>query len=1101
MALDRVPSYLIKGDVAFSPIQALLDPVSKLRVSTPENLIDTDFEYGLQTTKWETLELVNNIPTFFNRAGDDPIAFNTITGTNGTDVILVNCLAAHNLTVGSPIIVQGLRSTSAEGAYVVTRVVDANNFEYKAKRTQTVTQQLHDTYTLVFPGQLYQGTQYRLDALGAIHTNGANPSTITVDTTDPHGFAVGTKFLLTNSVSNKVLSFSGQGIDIASDIASTKVTVANNLVSGATGYQEFNTIPYDWQGTQSLFFKISNIDLNLNKFTFLTVHGLANNDQVMYVSPIGDNVVGGLVNYAMYYVKKLTDYEFQLTTTFNGSAIDLTTNPSITFGPHAFFRAYKVQQVDSVTNDTLILENAPVFTTGAEMFCFTSNSATGGVAATTTGGIANISLSVNNFNPVNYDKHIADQVDAPNRRLRLTSPSGAVRDIINTNVNGFTWLVPSVDITERDSIYVQNHGFVNNDILLLTSAQTPPGGLSNGSIYFTERVSNDRFRVKGTKAGSTIQLSSVGTATLNWALRKPNANVDTVFSTAHGVTDGTQLVYNNAGNPSIGGLTNSTTYYAYKSDANRFKLTTQASNPIINSYTFVQNTSNINLTYAYVELGQTHNWTTGDAVEYKSLFEVDGIIDSSIYYVRVWTSSQFSLYYTKADALAGSSRDVALGTDQRVRFTGSPTGDGTFRKVDFVDLTSQAAGTHTFNVIKEGGADDVYEVASVPTINTFTLASSSQLDKRSFNFNPSDSVDLYRDAIYLPGHKLYTGAPIDYTVGGSGTAIGGLVNTTRYYVIRVSRDWIELAETPDLAKAKIAINLNSIGTGSSHNFLSPSVAGEVFGNGTVGITVGSNLVTGTNTNFLNLFKIGDIFKVNINQDNPTITVAQSGTTVNTTTSVITFNSHGFVNGEAVRYNSAGPIGGLTDNNIYYVRVTDANNFSLHESPDGANNNNLRLILTTVGSGNGTFNKFNNGCTFESRITAIRDKTRLVVADNVPSVIFNKPLGKSAVITNKVLSTNNATLTTLVNHNFVNGDQVVVTGVDSTFNGTYTITGVTGNTFTYTKVSGNVPSASVIPNGFAAQNANTVSTLNYVQTTALFVKADGFAIHRPYDGGV
>ena len=39
------------------------DPVNKLRISNPENLIDTDFEYGLQSSKWETLELVNNYPS------------------------------------------------------------------------------------------------------------------------------------------------------------------------------------------------------------------------------------------------------------------------------------------------------------------------------------------------------------------------------------------------------------------------------------------------------------------------------------------------------------------------------------------------------------------------------------------------------------------------------------------------------------------------------------------------------------------------------------------------------------------------------------------------------------------------------------------------------------------------------------------------------------------------------------------------------------------------------------------------------------------------------------------------------------------------------
>jgi hypothetical protein len=29
-----------------------MDPVSKYRVSTPQSLIDTDFEYGLQAVKW-----------------------------------------------------------------------------------------------------------------------------------------------------------------------------------------------------------------------------------------------------------------------------------------------------------------------------------------------------------------------------------------------------------------------------------------------------------------------------------------------------------------------------------------------------------------------------------------------------------------------------------------------------------------------------------------------------------------------------------------------------------------------------------------------------------------------------------------------------------------------------------------------------------------------------------------------------------------------------------------------------------------------------------------------------------------------------------------
>ena len=37
------------GEIRFP--KEFIDPVTKLRVSNPENLIDTDFEYGLQPTK------------------------------------------------------------------------------------------------------------------------------------------------------------------------------------------------------------------------------------------------------------------------------------------------------------------------------------------------------------------------------------------------------------------------------------------------------------------------------------------------------------------------------------------------------------------------------------------------------------------------------------------------------------------------------------------------------------------------------------------------------------------------------------------------------------------------------------------------------------------------------------------------------------------------------------------------------------------------------------------------------------------------------------------------------------------------------------------
>lgn len=74
---------------------------------------------------------------------------------------------------------------------------------------------------------------------------------------------------------------------------------------------------------------------------------------------------------------------------------------------------------------------------------------------------------------------------------------------------------------------------------------------------------------------------------------------------------------------------------------------------------------------------------------------------------------------------------------------------------------------------------------------------------------------------------------------------------------------------------------------------------------------------------------------------------------------------------------------------------------------------------------------------------------------------------TASVSNKALTSNVATLTTSAAHGFSVGMEVVITGVDATFNGTYTITTVpTTITFTYAKTASNVTSAAVSPVGSA-----------------------------------
>jgi hypothetical protein len=85
------------------------------------------------------------------------------------------------------------------------------------------------------------------------------------------------------------------------------------------------------------------------------------------------------------------------------------------------------------------------------------------------------------------------------------------------------------------------------------------------------------------------------------------------------------------------------------------------------------------------------------------------------------------------------------------------------------------------------------------------------------------------------------------------------------------------------------------------------------------------------------------------------------------------------------------------------------------------------------------------------------------------------------INNKALTTNVATLTTTAVHGLCTGMEIVITGVDATFNGTYRITGVpTTTTFTYAKTATNVASTAVSPVGTGV--AEVIHFIDYTSGT-------------------
>ena len=197
--------------------ETFVDPVSKLRVSNPENLIDTDFEYGLQPTKWETVELVNNIPSVYSRGAGVSLAnISSMQTTASSEIIDVTCGEIHELSVGDPIEVQGTASQTANGKYIVTSVESTTKFSYRASGPQATTKDIKTAYTVIIPGAFFSGSNIEYDKNDGIATDGEPTSVLTINTENPHGFSTSTSLYITNTVGKKSIAIT-TGTDLASD--------------------------------------------------------------------------------------------------------------------------------------------------------------------------------------------------------------------------------------------------------------------------------------------------------------------------------------------------------------------------------------------------------------------------------------------------------------------------------------------------------------------------------------------------------------------------------------------------------------------------------------------------------------------------------------------------------------------------------------------------------------------------------------------------------------------------------------------------------------------------------------------------------------------
>lgn len=185
------------------------DAFERTRVAAPQSMIDADFEYGMQPTKWQTISQTRGYPGIYEIPGTD-VSVNTVisdasylTSGQSESYITVNTNYPHNLTTGSAVTVNAVLQTvssydRAQGSFIVDNVTSSTTFSYYAKGVVGATSgtQIQSQTTVIRKGGFYTGSS--LTNVSFVITGGGASSyaTVTVNSTDPHGFVPGNSIVV-----------------------------------------------------------------------------------------------------------------------------------------------------------------------------------------------------------------------------------------------------------------------------------------------------------------------------------------------------------------------------------------------------------------------------------------------------------------------------------------------------------------------------------------------------------------------------------------------------------------------------------------------------------------------------------------------------------------------------------------------------------------------------------------------------------------------------------------------------------------------------------------------------------------------------------------
>ena len=1109
-ATDELQIFYEKDYVNIEPSETYVDAVSKFRVSNPENLVDTDFEYGPQASKWETIQTINNIPSFYASTADTTIPFITkVESTKDSEIITVTCEFEHGLSTGVPITVTGLSSLSAEGAYLIQSVPSNETFTYKARATQPEGKELQGTYTSIIPGKFFQGSQVNLSQTRGITSDLYRKIvqvkatvTLTATTAFDSDVIVGAT-VSTPSATGEIAKVDGSSIIVINiEGAGFSADETMSITGAAADYTIESTANNGVVDSGNRYFIGPSLELSYIDPDFdlvrnsIYIFDQSHSSNTGHPLEFADAATGGNLH---------TTFVYSFGTPGQAGAY---TRILVTSGEPSYntlhYRCSQHTGMGSSYNIVFGTNTKVLLTTRAEHgFADNTNFYFVNTVSPKILEVPDSTVTAPDGRPV-FD-HIEQDVitvnEDPTQRVPYNYESTYTKRFDETDVN-----------YGSDSITMVNHGFHNRAAVLYypNPGDLPMGGLSRMQVYYIERINNDSFYLNRSQRNNyRVNLSSGGTFThgshnlglvyniqteysprRNWYVYYRTffrSNRDTYSGYDFATVDGN---YGLGRTPwDVAAFFSTTRYgngissgnpqeYLMKWDYYRrgYQMRTYGyhlqSLPLGNTqwqgrYDFltdhenqgVNGNNNGNYSYGYVTGGyggrnRKTYWTNSqcylqDISDYQ--FRLNGN-EWYYWYYQSGYDGDPTWYFRSVNEDGQTNSYIALlkrNTSTNDSFYKQNHG---FQTNDNVTLGTTGAVHYYYNNAgdRTTTTSGTYYIERINNdrfrIKTSTGASPLRLaGATGVTTFTAVLTNPTRNSIYIADNQFSAGELLKYNnpTGNAPAGSPGLVDGTSYYVYPISGNRFTLS----LTQGGSMVDFTDSGTGS-HTFENTTADfGVVDGSYTT-----TTAISDTELEVTIPFKIP-----------PTSKGFSAAADVDDTNDRINIPNHFFSTGTRVLYDNVGgtDIPGLTHNTDYYIVVLDHNFFQLAASEADAVAEPPTVIdLTGQGSGNQRFVSSNlSGEVTGAGTVEVTSGSRQVVGTDTSFERFFKV-----------------------------GDTIKVVDTTGGSPGTVksrTITAVTDDNILLVDTALDFTASSVV----------------YLIPSYIYVRPDGFYLHRPFDGGM